>query len=475
MSIRKAAVAVTLLTALVTVASSAVGPLASASTDAPHLPAGPALARELAQQVNPNRLYQTLDVLQHISDRNGGNREPGTPGYTQSEAYATAVLERAGFSVSSQSFQFNYFQRLAQKLTVNGAAVPVNIVDYGPSTPVGGITAPIAVVPSNVSAAPGCTIGDYANVATAGKIVLVQRGGCTFAVKNQIAAQAGAAAEIIYNNVPGPLRAALSDPSQGRIPAGSVSQADGQTLAAEPGTTVTLEVRAFQQVRTSSNLVAQTRTGNQHNVVALVGNLDSIGGAGENDNATGVAVMLQLAQRLGARPRTITNAVRFVFTSAQEYSFAGAAAYLSSLTADQRKDIALDLNAEMIGSPNTGYFVLDGLPGAGSAAITQEFYSYFAATGVPTEAAPLSGRWDYNAFAGASIPTGGVFTGADAAKTQAEADKWGGVAGEAFDPCYQIACDTLHNVDRTSFVRNARALAFAVGLYATSTTSVNGK
>jgi Zn-dependent M28 family amino/carboxypeptidase len=467
-------VAVTLLTALATVASSAVGPLASASTDALNLPAGPALARELAQQVSPNRMYDTLDVLQHISNRNGGNREPGTSGYAQSEAYATAVLERSGFSVSSQSFQFNYFQRLAQNLTVNGAAVPVNIIDYGPSTPVGGITAPIAVVPSTVSAAPGCTIGDYANVGATGKIVLVQRGGCTFAVKNQIAAQAGAVAEIIYNNVPGPLRAALSDPSQGRIPAGSLSQADGQTLAAEPGTTVTLEVRAFQQVRTGSNLVAQTRTGNQHNVVAVVGNLDSIGGAGENDNGTGVALMLQLARHLGARPR-ITNAVRFVFTSAQEYSFAGAAAYVASLTADQKKDIALDLNAEMIGSPNTGYFVLDGLPGAGSAAIAQEFYGYFKATGVPTEAAPLSGRWDYNAFAGASIPTGGVFTGADAAKTQAEADKWGGVAGTAFDPCYQIACDTLHNVDRASFLRNARALAFAVGTYATSTASVNGK
>ncbi len=357
---------------------------------------------------------------------------------------------------------------------MNGAAVPVNIIDYSPSTPVGGITAPIAVVPSTVSAAPGCAIGDYANVAAAGKIVLVQRGGCTFAVKEQIAAQAGAAAEIIYNNVPGPLRAALSDPSQGHIPAGSVSQADGQTLAAEPGITVTLEVRALQQVRTSSNLIAQTRTGNPHNVVLVNGNLDSIGGAGENDNGTGTAAMLQDALHLGAWPR-ITNAVRFVFTSAQEYSFAGAAAYLASLTAQDKQDIALDLNAEMIGSPNTGYFVLDGLPGAGSAAITKAFYAYFNATGVQTEAAPLSGRWDYNAFAGAGIPTGGVFTGADSTKTQTEVAKWGGTAGVAFDPCYQITCDTLNNVDRTAMLRNARALAFVIGTYATSTQGVNAK
>jgi Zn-dependent M28 family amino/carboxypeptidase len=472
MSVRKAAVAVTLLTALATVASSAVGPLASASTD--HLPAGPALARDLADQVSPYRMNDDLDALQYISNRNGGNREPGTTGYTQSEQYVTAQLQRAGFSVTKQSFQFNYFQRLAQTLTVNGASVPINIIDYSPSTPVGGITAALAVVPSTVSATPGCTIGDYANVGAAGKIVLVERGGCTFAVKEQIAAQAGAAGEIVYNNVPGALRAALSDPSQGYLPAGSVSQEDGQTLAAEAGTTVTLEVRAFQQVRTSSNLIAQTRTGNQHNVVLVNGNLDSIDGAGENDNGTGTAAMLQIAQHLGARPR-ITNAVRFVFTSAQEYSFAGAAAYLASLSTTQQQDIALDLNAEMLGSPNIGYFVIDGLPGTGSAAIAQEFYAYYKATGVPTEAAPLSGRWDYNAFVGDNIPTGGLFSGADATKTQAEATMWGGTVGEAFDPCYQIACDTLSNVNRTALLRNARALAFVVGAYATSTKGVNAK
>ena len=472
MSVRKAAVAVTLLTALATVASSAVGPLASAATD--HQPAGPALARSLAQQVSLNRMNDELEALQRISNRNGGNREPGTAGYTQSVDYVTAKLRREGFAVSTQSFQFNYFERLAQTLTVNGTAVPINIIDYSPSTPVGGVTAPIAVVPANVSTAPGCTIGDYAKVGATGKIVLVERGGCTFAVKEQIAAQAGAVAEIIYNNVPGPLRAALSDPSQGHIPAGSVSQADGQTLAAEPGATLSLELRSFQQVRTSSDLVAQTRTGNPHNVVLINGNLDSIGGAGENDNATGTAAMLQIARHLGAWPR-VTNAVRFVFTSAQEYSFAGAAAYLASLTVAQKQDIALDLNAEMIGSPNTAYFVLDGLPGAGSAAITQQFYSYFNATGVTTEAAPLSGRWDYNAFVGDGIPTGGVFTGADSTKTPAEVAKWGGTAGIPFDPCYQIACDTMTNVDRTAMLRNARALAFVVGTYATSTQGVNGK
>lgn len=472
MSVRKAAVAVTLLTALATVASSAVGPLASAATD--HLPGGPALARNLTEQVSLSRMDDTLDALQRISNRNGGNREPGTTGYTASVAYVESQLRRDGFSVSTQNFQFNYFQRLAQTLTVSGASVPVNIIDYSPSTPVGGITAPIAVVPANVSAAPGCTIGDYANVGAAGKIVVVERGGCTFAVKEQIAAQAGAVAEIVYNNVPGALRAALSDPSQGYLPSGSVSQADGQTLAAEPGVTVTLEVRAFQQVRTSSNLVAQTKTGNPDNVVLINGNLDSIGGAGENDNGTGVAAMLQLADHLGARPR-IANAIRFVFTSAQEYSFAGAAAYLASLSTAQQQDIALDLSAEMLGSPNVGYFVIDGLPGTGSAAIAQQFYAYFKATGVPTEAAPLSGRWDYNAFVGDNIPTGGLFSGADATKTPAEAAEWGGTVGQAFDPCYQIACDTLHNVDRTAMLRNARALAFAVGTYATSTQSVNGK
>ena len=56
----------------------------------------------------------------------------------------------------------------------------------------------------------------------------------------------------------------------------------------------------------------------------------------------------------------------------------------------------------------------------------------------------------------------------------AQAAKWGGTAGIAFDPCYHQACDTLGNVNRSILDKNADAVAFAVGRYALDTSDING-
>ena len=51
---------------------------------------------------------------------------------------------------------------------------------------------------------------------------------------------------------------------------------------------------------------------------------------------------------------------------------------------------------------------------------------------------------------------------------------WGGTAGEQFDPCYHLACDTFANVSLHALDVNSDAVAFAVLTYAYSTESVNG-
>jgi aminopeptidase S len=60
------------------------------------------------------------------------------------------------------------------------------------------------------------------------------------------------------------------------------------------------------------------------------------------------------------------------------------------------------------------------------------------------------------------IPVGGLFSGADYIKTAAQAAKWGGTSGLAFDRCYHASCDTASNIDDTALNRNADALAYAV-------------
>ena len=50
----------------------------------------------------------------------------------------------------------------------------------------------------------------------------------------------------------------------------------------------------------------------------------------------------------------------------------------------------------------------------------------------------------------------------------------GGTAGEQFDPCYHLACDTFDNVDLHALEVNSDLIAFAQLTFAYSTESVNG-
>ena len=85
----------------------------------------------------------------------------------------------------------------------------------------------------------------------------------------------------------------------------------------------------------------------------------------------------------------------------------------------------------MIGSPNYARFVYDGDGSAfgikgpsGSGAIEDVFEDYFASQGLASEPTAFDGRSDYDAFITAGIPAGGLFTGAEGAKT---ADQVGGL------------------------------------------------
>ena len=112
----------------------------------------------------------------------------------------------------------------------------------------------------------------------------------------------------------------------------------------------------------------------------------------------------------------------------------------------------------MIGSPNPGYFVYDDDP-----AIEKTFKDYFAGLGVPTEIETEGdGRSDHAPFKNAGVPVGGLFSGADYIKTAAQAAKWGGTVGQAFDRCYHSSCDTTANINDTALDRNSDAIAYAV-------------
>lgn len=96
-----------------------------------------------------------------------------------------------------------------------------------------------------------------------------------------------------------------------------------------------------------------------------------------------------------------------------------------------------------------------------SAAIETLFETFYDSRGLAYEDTEFDGRSDYEAFANAGIPSGGLFTGAEEEKTAAQAARYGGEAGVAFDPCYHAACDGIGNVDFDVLDQNADAIAYA--------------
>jgi Zn-dependent M28 family amino/carboxypeptidase len=457
----------------VCVGAALVGPAADAA------PAdGPALARQLVRKVTGEGVNRHLIALQRFADRNGGTRAVYSNGYTETVDYFAGKLRAAGFDVTTPEFTWDRRITEASALTAGSARIVPFPIISGMNTPVGGVRGALLAVP--VDANTGCDAGDYAGLNATGTIAVIKRGGCSYAQKQQVAAAQGALAAVVYNDLAGPGRCNLGDPAVAKVPTSCITKDEGAALSAMSGTPATLDLRTHLEPSVGRNLIAQTRTGRKDNVVTAGSQLDAEDNeAGINESGTGSAALLEIALQLGGSPR-VNNAVRFTFFGG-EWLQAGSKAYLASLDFEAQLDVAMYLNIHMLGSRNAGFFVYDGdnstgLGGGpfGSTQIEKTFVDYYAETGIAADGTNFDGASNHYVFIGAGIPTGGVYAGAFKYKTAAQAAKWGGTADSAYDPCHQVACDNLGNVDRSVLDRDSDAVAFALGTYATSTEDVNG-
>ncbi|MFD9909759.1 M28 family metallopeptidase [Streptomyces sp. NPDC059063] len=211
--------------------------------------------------------------------------------------------------------------------------------------------------------------------------------------------------------------------------------------------------------RVGYNLIADWPGGDPNQVIMAGAHLDSVSrGAGINDNGSGSAAVLETALAVSREQYKPTKHLRFGWWGAEELGMIGSRNYVSGLPGTERTKIKGYLNFDMVGSPNAGYFVYDD-----NAAIEKSFKDYYARIGVSTEPdREGDGRSDHASFKNAGIPVGGIATGAGSTKSAAQAQKWGGTAGQAFDRCYHTSCDTSSNINTTAIDRSSDAVAYAV-------------
>ncbi len=480
----RAALAVLAVSAVV-VAGGCGREAAPADTEGDRAAAAAEFGTTIAERIETDALLTHLQNLQDIADAHDGNRASGTPGYDASVDYVANALRDKGFDVTIPEFEVRVFHSEPGELTHGDATLVARALQYSIGTPPDGVSAPL--VPARLSEAPGCAKQDFEGLPMDGAIALVDRGVCPFTQKVAHAAAAGAVGVVIANNVDEErMGGTLGEQNDVAIPVVSVNRADGERLRAEPGP-VTLRVQAETRQHTGRNVIAQTTTGDTDNVVMAGAHLDSVPeGPGINDNASGVAGVLEAALQLGSAP-PVQNAVRFAFWGAEELGLVGSARYIESLDRDQLTAIAMYLNFDMIGSPNPGYFTYDGDQSAprdrndrspwvpeGSAGIERTLTAYLDAAGKPGHDTSFDGRSDYDSFTLAGIPSGGLFTGGDANMTAEQAEVWGGRAGEPFDPNYHKPEDTIDNIDATALGIHGAGVGYSVGLYAQDLGGRNG-
>jgi hypothetical protein len=462
----------------------AVGLLAGCSSSHP-LP--PRFGDVLAAKVTTDAMFTHLRALQDIANAHKGNRAEGTPGFAASVDYVAKALRNKGFDVSTPQFDRLYTAAPGQPtLSVAGRDYAVDQASLLVQTPRGGITAPV-VRPAKAA---GCAASDYPGAVPKGAIAVVDDSGCTVGDTQKAAAAKGAAA-LVVTSEPGHQGAPprLFNPGyydQLTMPVAVVG-AEGAAALRDTTGPVRLTLDTATVKITSRNILAQTKTGSAHDVVMVGAHLDSVPqGPGINDNATGVAAVLETALQLGSSPR-VTNMVRFAFWGAEESGLNGSLDYVFGLGRDELNDVALYLNFDTLGSPNAGFFTDDsdqsasaGSGGApqdvptGSAGIERTLAGYLNLAGKRPFDLPLSTKSDYSPFLVAGVPIGGMTTGSSQTKTTVQARLWGGQAGVAFDPNYHSARDTLDNVNRDALAIMGAGVAFAVGTYAQSIGGVNG-
>jgi Zn-dependent M28 family amino/carboxypeptidase len=452
-------------------------------------------------------IREHLRHLQEIADANDGTRATGTQGHLDSVDYVKSQLDTDYWNVSEEPFSADIFTELAPPhLAATPAASPAWVADQdyatmefsGDGTATGASIAIIDFVLPTTKASTssaGCEDTDFPAGATSlsGKIAIIQRGTCDFGLKALNAQNHDAAGVLIFNE------GTIGDPDRNgpingtiggygvTIPVLESTYAVGKYLVDHPTATVDFEAHGQTDTVQTVNVIAESKSGRSNRVVISGAHLDSVPeGPGINDDGSGTATQLEVAQEMAEMDIPLRNKVRFIWFSGEEQGLFGSTFNADSLTKAQRGEVIAMLDFDMLASPNYALLIYDGdgsefgIAGPnGSGNIEKVFQDFFDARSLYTERIPFDGRSDYDEYTTLGIPAGGIFTGAEVHKTEAQQDEWGGVVSDGlagqFDPCYHLACDRYpNNINDEVLAITSDAVAHSVLTFAQTTSATNG-
>jgi len=268
-----------------------------------------------------------------------GPRVTGTPVMAKASSYLETEYRKAGYKTQIQTFTYSRFEDLGSSLTVGKTKItglPLS------GSVAGKVNAPLVIVP-NVGRSQ-----DFAKVDVKGAIAVVDRGEIRFSEKVQNATAAGAVAVAIVNNKLGALAAALGG-EVSKIPVLALSGKQSSLLRQGSHTRqlASLHVNTRQREVTGRNVVAYLPNVTKPQIL-LGAHYDSVPGApGANDNASGTAVVLEIARRIAKTP--LAERTWFVAFDGEEDGLHGSKTFVQSAQPQLISSLKAMLNFDMVG------------------------------------------------------------------------------------------------------------------------------
>jgi Zn-dependent M28 family amino/carboxypeptidase len=449
----------------------------------------------IAERIQGEEIFQLLNDLQDIGNNHGNSRSV-LNGYNASAEYVFNKLSDNGYEPQRQYFTVPVFENLHPgeavfKVTygndIDGQISFIEKSDFnvmiysGSCDSCDGNLQIIEEADINYGCDDNWDIPEIN-----GSIVLMafnsSKGGCSLYQKAKNAHEAGAIAVIFGRdpgdqNVPPGSRVYEMNSESGQIstvdiPLIGVTGSVRQTLTSM-NSPVIISIETYTTVTqaTTYNVLARSK-GKSSSTIVVGSHLDSVpAGPGINDNGSGSMANLQLAIEIARWGTEPINQILFAWWGAEELGLFGSYYFVSQLNETQ-DDIALNINLDMIASPNYIRGIYNGTSTnetivTASTTIQNLLIKYFNENDLAHDIVPFSGGSDYKPFLDVNIPAGGLFTGAGGLKTQEQFDKYGGLQNAPFDPCYHLACDKADNVNQDVFVEMTRSFASAVQVRST--------
>lgn len=432
-------------------------------------------SEKLQDKIELDDLNETAhDILRiaNASTRQYGHptRVIGSPGHWKTIRYILKQFDdmRDYYDVSVQAFsalsgKINSFNLSDAK---TGETFP-NTTAFSLSPPVKPFVGELVQIPNL-----GCDPADFESVTPKPphdrqkrKIALIERGSCSFGNKSELAGKFGYHAVVIFDNDAKSndgLRGTLGSVSKHSVSTIGVTHATGKELIKRiflnSHYSLQFEMDSFVKRIKTKNIIADTKHGDEDNIVALGAHSDSVEeGPGLNDDGSGTISLLNVAKQL--THFKINNKVRFAWWSAEEEGLLGSTHYANNLTRDENLKIRLFMDYDMMASPNYEYEIYDANDKddpKGSEELKNLYIEYYKSKNLTYTLVPFDGRSDYVGFIENGIPAGGIATGAEKKNVK---------NGKVLDKCYHSLCDDIDNLAWDAFMVNTQLIAHSVATY----------